>query len=366
MIRNPGRMLSEEDIRYLAAAVAARMGNQPQNWFAAWVPNQAFLGNLNYQPTPVDTAMSAVRMAAQGSGQRYPGALDGIFAGLAPAADPKTEEIHQKVKRYQAVFTPAGGNTLDALLLAHGPTFWDRTELRDSVARLLPAAGRSLLVVNGDPGTGKSHTVQLLTHLELTGGTFVLASVRPPIMANTASEETPEHLAEEIVVAMLLKPDLDNLPKREGLTANKFCDRLCGWVLGHIVSGNANSYWIVLDGLGLAGVDGFCRTFITSLAYKVTASAWQGRIRLILLNYPAADLLAMEDHLETEDIAFDPPGKDKIKEVAKAALTLHGQSFNDSDLDAIADDVLGRVAVRAGDISYCREVNRRVRQVLGV
>ena len=74
------------------------------------------------------------------------------------------------------------------------------------------------------------------------------------------------------------------------------------WLLEHLKAEDQNVYWIVLDGYGCDELYDWTRSFISSLAVKITAGLYRQKVKLILLNYPNDKLEAVEDHYDEEVI----------------------------------------------------------------
>jgi hypothetical protein len=334
-----------------------------RGWFLANVNNQAFRDQLPDLATPVDLAKRAVDMSLEANATRYPGALIDILNGLDPGLNNKTAEILSKVRLLLIpALVPIGQNPVAALILAHKLIFWGRSDLRLKLQNILPVAGRSILVINGESGVGKTYTSELLTHLMLTGGPMI-APVRPPLEAGSASDVSPENLAAEIVTAMGLIANEPALPKRVGVTIGQFSDSLCRWLLQHVPP-NGAVYWIVLDGFGMDGVDPWCRAFISRLASKMTGGVYKTRLRLILINYPADELTPVEDHLEKEDV--QPPSDDDLKSLIACVLGTHGLQPKPQDLSNVLAEIKSRVSVSPTDRTYYKAMNAVARVVLNV
>lgn len=359
-------MLTQTDIDFVVEKLRAKIFNDARVWFQANVSLQVYLDNLPYASTPAALAKEAINMALAEQGQKYPGTFEMILEGIDPGLDANIARILKQVRAFMAVGTLASADPLAAEILAHKCLFWGRQLLRSKLQRILPLAGNSILVVNGKLGSGKSYTVEMLTHLNLTQGQFVLAAVRPPIEPDAKGDATPESLAPEIVSAMGLVPDEAALEKirRDGLTINQFSDRLCRWVLGHIPAQSQTVYWIVLDGFGLDGIDVWCRAFIARLASKIAVGVYRTRVRLILIDYPVDELASVQDYFEEEEIQ-DAQDSD-YRGVVAFAFRLKNLSFNESDVDETVTRARSRVKVKPDAPTFQRELNRVLKGILNV
>lgn len=352
-------MLTGTNRDFVVEKITAKLAVNGRAWFLTFLaPASSFLANL---PTTLvsagDIARTALQMALENNGQAYPGVLLQLLTELAtdPSLEPNLRPMILEVRTAEQPVVAPAGNPLDDKILAHKLLFWNRRDLRRKLQRIMPAAGRSILVVNGGSGAGKSYTVEMLTHLKLVKGSFVLAAVRPPLEPVAKAEMTPEALAKEMVSAMGLKVGDGPLPSRDGSSLSQFCDALCVWMFDRVPS-NLDIYWIVLDGFGMEGVDPWVRAFIARFATKITAGVYQGRIRLILLNYPIDELASVQDHLE-EDVV-GPPSDDELKEVVRSGLTDRQLDFDDEDVHDTLSEARARVTVQQAHAQYWRQLNR--------
>lgn len=333
-----------------------------RTWFVANLQDdetvdQSYLADLPYHPVPRDLAVSAVNMSLADDGKKYRGSFAGIVKGIDPSLDPKLGEILKKFDTYQAGPAVCAADPYVSHFLAHGLPFWDRAALRGKLKQI--KAGRSILLVNGPPKSGRSYTLQLLKHLELSGVPIKVAPVLPPIDSSNKTEMTPSLLAESILYAMELKPQTDKQPGEGGQTKNQYHTRLAQWVLDHVPD-DQTAFWIVVDGVGLDGVDPGCRGFLTRLAWKIS-----GRqvMRLVLIDFPADDLDALSDVLEI-DTACSTPSDDDLRSAIKEALDNYHIAYRRDDLDHFLELIKAAVTIARGDPAYWRQLNQRMREKL--
>jgi hypothetical protein len=359
-------MIEQPDLDFVTEKLKSKIFVDGRAWFDANVKIQAYLDDLPLLSTTALLALKAIEMATANQGQKYPGSLEAILEGIDPQLDATIARILKNVRAFQAPGTVPGVDPLTAEILAHKCLFWNRRLLRSKLQRIIPVAGSNILVINGKTGSGKSYTVQMLTHLNLTQGQFVLAAVRPPLDAGAKSEAIPESLAPEIVTAMGLVPDevaLDKI-RRDGMTMNQFSDRICRWLLGHLATQPDTVYWIVLDGFGLDGVDAWCRAFISRLANKIAVGAYRTRLRLVLIHYPIDELASILDYVE-EELIQDPEDTDYLSVVA-AALKLQRLDFEANDVEETVRQARCRVGVPSSDPKFQAELNRVLKGILNV
>lgn len=364
-------------------------------WFIAYTPTTFF----QYVPqllVPADLAERALAMAQELAAPAtflYPGALEGILNGLDPVIDGKIQALRGRVLTLAAapaIAAAPGGDPLDDDILQSGLIFWNRKDLRDAAKSMFKLGGRSILLVNGGSGSGKSYTAEWLQHAKWLRAGFVLGT--PVLSEDTSSgsadagseaaiESDLREMARQIVKALDLTPMMAQLPTMQGKSLNQFADRLSEWVLDHLpanggpasggpANGAASQYWIVLDGYGKAGTSPACRALVPALARRaVRPGPKRDRVRLVLCDFPAGDLAAVrvESYLTEETIPA--LSVDHVKLAIRAGLARAHQTFTDDDVDGVLETAQEQVAgqqIAATDPQYPFALNGALRQILAL
>lgn len=278
-------------------------------WFTDRVTNTQYKRDLGLRSTIGDLVKHALNLATAQQGRKYPNALLEILNELATTRDPLIVKIQAKVQARLAVLAPIAVSAatpesclLDNLLAGNFPLI-NRTVLRSKLTNLLGPYGAPLFVVNGQSGSGKSYSRNLIEHCYIKANIFRHVPIVPQLDPQLAKEALPEDLAVEIVNGMGFEPNRQSLPTRDSsVTINQYGKRLAVWLLEHIKADDQNVYWIVLDGYGCDELYDWTRSFISSLAVKITAGLYRQKVKLILLNYPTSKLEAVEDHYDEEVI----------------------------------------------------------------
>jgi hypothetical protein len=190
----------------------------------------------------------------------------------------------QRVQDFVAQVTPAQARRAVAdpynacFLESESRPFVDRTKLRPALKRLNDPPPNALkkpriLVVGGDPKTGKTYTKYLIAHLATKFG------FEHRIVDLWSGGNDPASVGKRI--ADLL--DLEGIPEPGSeqmarFTNTIFFDRFVGQI-----KADKNKWWIVLDGFGAISVSKELEEFIGRLAAKVSDSL--PNVRLILLGY---------------------------------------------------------------------------------
>ena len=305
LLETPDRSLV---VRALLEELLPRGINSANTWFTDRVTNEQYGRDLQMRATLGDLIIHAVNLAVAQQGQRYPNALLEILNELATTGDPAIIAIQNKVQNKLAALGPLSAPAnpasclLDNLLTGNFP-FMNRTVLRSKLTSLLSPHGAPLFVVNGQPGSGRSYSRNLIEHCYIRANPFRHVPIVPQLDPQLAEEALPEDLAVEIVNGMGLEPNRQSLPERNrSVTINQYGKRLAVWLLEHLKAEDQNVYWIVLDGYGCDELYDWTRSFISSLAVKITAGLYRQKVKLILLNYPNDKLEAVEDHYDEEVI----------------------------------------------------------------
>jgi hypothetical protein len=277
-------------------------------WLTDRITDDRYKSDLGARVAITDLVKHALTLALAQQGQKYPTVLLEILNELAQTGNPAILAIENSVQTKLAALAPIAASPnpqnclLDNLLTGNFP-FINRTILRSKLTSLLNPHGAPLFVVNGQPGSGRSYSRNLIEHCYVRANPFQHVPIVPQLDPQLAKEALPEDLAVEIVNGMGLEPNRQSLPARDrSVTINQYGKRLAIWLLEHIKADDENVYWIVLDGYGCDELYDWTRSFISSLAVKITVGLYRQKVKLILLNYPRTKLEAVEDHCDEEVI----------------------------------------------------------------
>jgi hypothetical protein len=232
--------------------------------------------------------------------------------------------------------TPPPGETADpfkTVMLPGGVPFVNREAFREGARALTRPGGPTVLVVNGPHGTGKSYSLQFLTHLSMKLRTFNVASI-DIATAPYASIESVEVVR---TLAAQIGRDPDALPPLDPeLHVGRAINRLIDWFLAEIALSQAN-WWLVFDGFDNPAIP-----FETHhLVYAVTKAAAEGRpnnLRVVLLGYPDALVpSALRSQIVREEIA--PLRREDvhafIRELSRSRAIAIGPAQVSSVVDAV-------------------------------
>jgi hypothetical protein len=182
----------------------------------------------------------------------------------------------------------------------------DRTKLRDALRQISRPLGKRILVVKGEPKTGKSHTLQLISYLRHVFGNFILVVIDLESFIRTVGKNAiiePWDMARRIV--KLVGYDME-VPERPhdaqwARWVLDFCDDFEGRALREQAQQDVPIRWIVIDGLNAVLLTQPTLDLIKELAFRISVTLT--KFRLILLGYaeslPAQVLpVAEEEHID--------------------------------------------------------------------
>jgi hypothetical protein len=227
---------------------------------------------------------------------------------------------------------------------AESRPFVDREDLRPVLERLhapKPAALKKprILVVGGNPKTGKTYTKYLISHLGAQYGFEVR------IIDLWSGDPTPASVATRIASQMKLS-DIPE-PGTEQLTRflTIFFDRFVGQVA-------KSAWWIVLDGFEQISVSQELTEFIGQLAMKINDSL--PNVRLVLLGYNAklpGNVLRIVEQDATKEIT-----RGELVKFFQQFYSEYGPSLDKQTLepliDAHADQLMARMAAVSPELRY--------------
>lgn len=253
----------------------------------------------------------------------------------ARAAVPADPELRQLEHEIVPQAPPQHVNPFDVCRLSGGHVMVDRAPLRAALRDISQPLGKRILVIRGEKKTGKSHSLQLISHLRQTRGNFSVVFIDLETMSNALGPDAliePWDLAQRLVRLMRYDLTLPERPKDAQWSrwVLEFCDAFEAQA-----QREPGQPWVVIDAFNAVTLAQPTFDLLKELATRVNASLTN--FRFVLLGYgetfPAAVLPTVaEERISTI-------GQEHLVEFFFRAYTEMQVQF---DEDSVADSV-GRV-----------------------
>jgi hypothetical protein len=228
---------------------------------------------------------------------------------------------------------PAMDPRLDATeseLVLDDVPFLDRDEVRKGVRELLESGKRAVLVIGGEPGSGRSYCSELFQYISNQSGYFFkVAPVR--IEPGQGRVYTPGLLALNIVGAMLspaTPPYVD--------PAHRTVEPYKNFVLT-TAENSPHRWWILLDGFSDVPAENETRKLIQGLATSIANEHYRERLRLILVDYSGLQLSPLR--YIPHKISPQSIGKKHIRSYFEKLKVKHKSPKTKEELDAFTDGI---------------------------
>jgi Effector-associated domain 1 len=244
-------------------------------------------------------------------------------------ADPEFEALERDLKPSAP---PPNVDHFNICRLTGSYVMVDRSRLRSALREISRPLGKRILVVKGDPKTGKSHTLQLISYLQYVYGNFSLVPVDLEAFVRTLGPAVivnPSDLATYLVDQLTWDWKVPDPPNDS---------QWARWVLEFCVKfeGRARQdqqvRWVVIDALNTTQLMQPTLDLIKELAHRINLSL--PNYRLILLGFSDSLPATVLPNVEEEKIA--PIGQQELIEFFARAY----QELNlPLDADKVADVV---------------------------
>ena len=265
--------------------------------------------------TPNEVILDAVRICLNDRWQNNPPWMVRLIRFLPTATvDTKLIEIIQRI----SVPPPPSADPLESTILNTGTPFVDRRELRLQLRRLATTAANAqpILVVSGEPKTGKSYSTRYIDYFSQNQPPIVPYQIEfdPDLGLEMGAVEVAREL-----VAMMGRP-LDDMPPP---TTNQklYVQQLATWVLNEAAQSQSQRHWFILDNFKGDKLKPETRDFLVALSDRITKGVFPQRCRLILIGFDRALLTVDAGKVEEELIGPCPPAEVEttIGEILKRA-----------------------------------------------
>jgi hypothetical protein len=215
----------------------------------------------------------------------------------AQAARPDNATFSALVSEYQLARPNGPVNHYDAWLLRGNRALIDRQTLREKLRTLGDQMGSRILVVDGDPVSGKTYSLQLINHLADFLGAFKVVWVDLVRLAARNPTIEPERLARHIAEQMRL--NVASLRPKGAEQDATWIEHFGTWLTGELADRN-EQWWIVIDHFLRVPLSQQTKDLVEELAVRIDMNIPQ--LRLVLLSYRDDLPLAGGGGVEREEI----------------------------------------------------------------
>jgi hypothetical protein len=221
------------------------------------------------------------------------------FVTKAAAEKPHDPTWQQLVTELTAFAPPSGVDPYEVVCLSASDIIVNGASLRAAVSELWNPLGKRILVINGPPRSGKSHTLKLLADLQSTLGRFELVHVdleECTQIAGLGSALNAEDLADYIIGQMdgyeqSLPPAPTDAQRARWII--QFCNGL-----EKRARTDTRQWWVVIDGFNKVLLPQPTRDLIKAFVNRVNLTL--ANFRIVLIGYD--ELLISELRTECSQI----------------------------------------------------------------
>ena len=353
-------MLDADDKQKLAAALTKAYDN-----YAELRGMVAFYLDWNLNTEVQSENLTAGVTAILKWGERYDDFVT-LLTKLRDMKPPRSKTLHQLAAQLleQVAFNPAAAaaavwysapNPFGTCFLQGRAPFINRSKLRNRLEKELRTGIYRVLVVNGDPGTGKSFTLRYISFLVREqgafGANFFLADI--DLKKKRSSQVDVPYVVESIYTQVGGNPE--GIPRQNGQSAH-YSDVLAEW-LDAKARGLGQVWCVVLDGFDSPLLPDEVKVFIHHLAVRAMLGA---NLRLLLLSYPVKELPS--DTLDVTD--EEKLGVPTLTDIQDFFGSLHQHMNRKVDvlkMIELARDIAGGVAVARTDPEFVRTLAKGVK-----
>jgi hypothetical protein len=214
----------------------------------------------------------------------------------AAKSNPADLALGQFRDELKPLIIAANANHYRVLLMGDRPLI-DREPLRQAMERLATGQKR-ILVVDGDPVTGKSHTIWFIRYLRDQHKNFNLVWIDLKELFRAAPDGviSPSMIASSMAGQMGMR-DLVQLREEETWAAwtNVFCDNLTGRL-----ANAANPWWLVVDNFAAVRLPQDSLGLVKKLCERLSINI--PNLNVVLLSYKESVPETVEPDVERETI----------------------------------------------------------------
>ena len=236
------------------------------------------------------------------------GWIEDLNEKLATTFPNRTEFVVIRAALKAQVIVPTAADPFDEVLLDGGRPFVNRRPLRNALLRLVDPGGDPVLLVDGDPKTGKSFSFYLVNHAVSRRGFKAH-------LFDMSKVPSPKQLAEDIVQRLAMVVTLSE----QGLeSAERWAEKLAGDIAKAILSSNVPRFF-VFDNFTATPIPPETLSLVSRLATYADQEL-RPLLRVVLVRFPIELSSDLEDIVPRESVQpFTPTDMvEALMQIAKA------------------------------------------------
>lgn len=274
---------------------------------------------------------------------------------------PEFAEVLAEIKPRTAA---PGFNHYNVTVMRRNMALINRTALRDAVRDLNSDPGYRVLVVDGPPLSGKTHSAHFITYLSEALSSFQVVWLdlqRVPLLSEDR-RLSPMDLGREIAEQMEIygKAESDGLFDKQAEQDARWARRFSNWLRGalHNMDGD---WWLVIDGFNSAVLSQQARDLIEELAISTHFRILD--LRIVLLGYSDPMPTSLQSCYHKEDL-----GTIGTEELLRFFVQVYEERKARGSREYTEVDVAGAVAqvMRKVDMANARSLSMLSRAVIEV
>lgn len=336
-----------------------------QSAFPSMALLDVLVGQLDRLPDNIPGATITARVQSLINLAEGQGFLEKLLTTAATQTDQSdnttlhiiTDKLLTRIRERAAARWLESEDPYQVAFLYAGRALINRRKLRTSIKDLCSNQGSRVLIVNGNPMSGKSYSMQYIAHLaEAFQDDRAYIDIKREIQTSFG----PDALARSIGWQMKLSAeDIQSIPVRQSQDA-RWVMEIRDWIIG--ASNRAGKrWWITLDGFDHPDLPPETQQMIEHLMLQIENV--KPPLRLVLLSYQRPIPRDIRRYIQSE--AIGPIERDELTEFFERLYELAHKAVTQAELVQIVDKVLALVPT--GDperLYYVAEAVEQIAQLL--
>jgi hypothetical protein len=220
----------------------------------------------------------------------------------------------------------------EAYLLRAQRFFINRVDFRVALRDLSKSDGERVLVINGERGSGKTYSREMINYL-----TEVLDDHKALYVDLDMFEYRPDDLA--ATIGRQMGRDVTTMPKQYDEQVSRWTHNLCDWIFEDFIKNERFTWWFVFDGFRQRLLQPETRDLIGELATRAEGPVRQ--CRLVLLNYTEMLPADIDCFIKRETIRSI--GREDLIPFFNHLFSVKGRALTAAETEYIVDEVIAQV-----------------------